>query len=86
MKKKNLIIFILIVITLGLITTGCCGERIESDDYSHYQVLVNAGSVFGYTFKDEETGVWYVCGRGGITPRLNADGSLYKDLKECRYE
>lgn len=76
MRKKILIG--LLITMLGLNATGCAfGEPIENDNYSHYQVMVNNGSVFGYTFKDEETGVWYVCGRGGITPRLNADGSLY---------
>ena len=48
-------------------------------DNTEYQILLNVGSCFVYSFRDEETGVWYVATRGGVTPRLNADGSLYVD-------
>jgi len=40
--------------------------------------LAKIGSNYTYTFYDVETGVWYIAtNNGGITPRLNADGTLY---------
>lgn len=75
--KKKVIGFILVsAICFGL--TGCVeGERIENSDKIEYSILLNEGSCFVYTFKDEETGVWYIATSKGVTPRLNADGTLY---------
>lgn len=42
-----------------------------------YSILLSEGSCFVYTFKDEETGVWYISTSKGVIPRLNADGTLY---------
>lgn len=42
------------------------------------QKLAKIGSNYTYTFYDVETGVWYIAtNNGGITPRLNVDGTLY---------
>ena len=76
MKK---LVLILLALTLVLCLVGCeeynettLGEKNNSDIY---------------IWTDEETGVQYVVyslvvkggggGAGGITPRLNADGTLY---------
>ena len=77
MKKKVIGFILIFSICFGL--TGCIeGERVESSDKIEYSILLNDGTCFVYTFKDEETGVWYISTyRGGTTPRLNADGTLY---------
>ena len=76
MKKKVIGLILVLAICFGL--TGCVeGERIENSDKIEYSILLNEGSRFVYTFKDEETGVWYISTSEGITPRLNADGTLY---------
>ena len=76
MKKKVIGLILILAICFGL--TGCVeGERIENPDKIEYSILLNEGSCFVYTFKDEETGVWYIATSKGVTPRLNADGTLY---------
>ena len=76
MKKKVIGLILILAISFGL--TGCVeGERIENSDKIEYSILLNEGSCFVYTFKDEETGVWYIATSKGVTPRLNADGTLY---------
>ena len=52
-------------------------NRTDSEYNTPYQILLNSGSCFVYTFRDEATGVWYISSSKGVTPRLNADGSLY---------
>lgn len=75
MKK---ILAIILIITLILCMTGCLnGETQESEKNTIHKMLLNTGSCFVYTFQDVETGVWYLSTSEGITPRLNADGSLY---------
>lgn len=76
MKKKAIGLILVLAICFGL--TGCVeGERIENSDKIEYSILLHKGSCFVYTFKDEETGVWYIATSKGVTPRLNADGTLY---------
>lgn len=76
MKKKAIGLILVLAICFGL--TGCVeGERIENSEKIEYSILLNEGSCFVYTFKDEETGVWYIATSKGVTPRLNADGTLY---------
>ena len=77
MKKKVIGLILVLAICLGL--TGCVeGEQIENTDKIEYSILLNDGGCFVYTFKDEETGVWYISTyKGGTIPRLNADGTLY---------
>lgn len=76
MKKKVIGFILALAMCFGL--TGCVeGERIENSDKIEYSILLNEGSCFVYTFKDEETGVWYIATSRGVTPRLNADGTLY---------
>lgn len=74
--KLPLIIVGTIILTFGL--TGCKGGNYqESEQAIDYSILLNSGSCFVYTFRDEETGVWYISTSEGITPRLNEDGTLY---------
>lgn len=74
--KLPLIIAIIFIFTFGL--TGCKnGNRKEYEYAIDYSILLNSGSCFVYAFRDEETGVWYISTSEGITPRLNADGTLY---------
>jgi hypothetical protein len=75
MKK----ILIVLLITTTLITGCTAGNKIETDidNPSEYQVLINNASLYVVTFKDPKTDVWYIKSSEGVTPRLNADGSLY---------
>jgi maltose-binding protein MalE len=83
MKKKIIIILSVIGLCFGL--AGCSADiatgentipSVENEDIS--------------IWTDDETGVQYIIyshgqdyqGMGGITPRLNADGSLYAENKE----
>ncbi len=70
MKKIFLMALILAVLLLAFL--GC-----ESEDSG----TENLSDSFIYIWIDEETGVHYVIfqgfRKGGITPRLNADGTLY---------
>ncbi len=69
-----------VAISLMLMTsmTACLhGEQEESVINTKNQMLLNSGSMYVYTFQDNETEVWYIATSKGITPRLNADGSLY---------
>ena len=75
MKK---IIVIILVIALMMCMAGCVeGMSLNAEENTAYKILLNIGSCFVYTFQDVETGVWYLSTSEGITPRLNADGSLY---------
>lgn len=79
MKNKILLIIGIIALTS---LTGCKGKEIKSEDEWVYDVKINAGSSFVYTTVDTETGVNYIVTNYGITPRLNADGSIYLSNKE----
>lgn len=71
MKK---VIFTLIVVILTLCLVGCDGSMentIKQKD--------NDGI---YIWIDEETGVQYIIYSSGITPRLNADGTLYTESED----
>ena len=76
MKKKVIGFILVLAICFGL--TGCVeGEQIENTDKIEYSILLNEGSCFVYTFKDEKPGAWHISTSRGVTPRLNADGTLY---------
>ena len=78
MKKMFLILIVVFIMTTVL--CGCVeGELEEARNNTEFQMWLNYGRCFAYSFKDEETGVWYVSTGEGVTPRLNADGSLYAD-------
>lgn len=74
--KKIIYMFLLI----SILAVGCSpvkGERKETVQDTNYKILLNSGSCFVYTFCDEETGVWYIATSEGITPRLQADKTLF---------
>lgn len=74
MKKRMAVLSIL----TALLLTGCTeGERLNDATGTKSQKLINWGSMYVYTFRDEKTGVWYIVTDGGITTRLESDGSLY---------
>lgn len=76
MKKK--LLMILLMATMAFVLFGCAGgQQLRVEENTEWQRLLNNGIVFVYSFRDEETGVWYIATDGGVTPRLNADGSLY---------
>lgn len=74
---KKLLMILAIILSISI--TGCVGgDGMDSAENTKYQILLNTGSLFAYTFCDEETGVWYISSSKGIMPRLNLDGTLYK--------
>lgn len=76
MKKKLLMVLLMAAMAFGL--SGCVeGQQLRAEENTEWQRMLNNGNVFICSFRDEETGVWYIATDGGITPRLNADGSLY---------
>lgn len=76
MRKK--IVLVALSVMIAMSTTACVkGEPKEHATDTQRQILLNTGSCFAYTFRDGATGVWYMSTSDGVTPRLNADGSLY---------
>lgn len=75
--KKIVSVILVLTMLMGLFCGCTLGEPQEDANDTKHQMLLNCGSCFVFTFKDGETGVWYVSTTGGLTPRLNADGSLY---------
>ena len=77
MKKKLILLLIMVIVVISI--TGCKSASDVPTNNTKASVLlfdVNYGSIS--TFKDPDTGVWYIINiDGGITPRLNGDGSLY---------
>lgn len=85
MKKKVLILALSCVIISML--AGCeikGGNMTETvpEGTVKYEVMLNTGSCFVYTFQDPATGVWYISTSKGITPRINSDGTLYKETEQ----
>lgn len=75
MFKKLLPMCLIIVVSISLI--GCKAVKKVEINKTEYSIILNSGSAFVYTFKDYNTGVWYISTSAGVTPRLNADGTLY---------
>lgn len=69
---------LLMAVILGLCLSGCKTNKNITTQNDDADIKI---------WTDTETGVQYViyadcvgyCGQGGITPRLNADGTLYHD-------
>lgn len=80
MKKVSCILLSLFLI---ICLTGCEESQINNNE----NIELNSEDTDIRFWTDEETGVQYVIyshgepykGMGGITPRLNADGTLYID-------
>lgn len=82
MKK---IIFVILVIVLVFCFLGCATQNHDTQNN-----LSKMDEREIYVWIDEKTGVQYIvyseksgyAGTGGITPRLNADGTLYIESEE----
>ena len=78
MKRKMILFLLFLSLTFGLCSCSPVpGDRKNSAENIKYQMLLNSGSCFVFVFQDKETGVWYISTTGGVTPRLNSDGTLY---------
>lgn len=79
MKK---VVFILLTLVLVLCLFGCETEASNEREITEANKGISSNV---YIWTDEKTGVQYIiysdisgyAGMGGITPRLNADGTLY---------
>ena len=81
LKYTVILICGMIGMIMGMIT-GCKGGDQQNsipDGVVKYEILLNTGSCFVYTFQDPETDVWYISTSEGIIPRLEADGGLYNE-------
>lgn len=78
MKKIICILLIFVIIALCV---GCSVEECETKTGTIEKLFVDGSGEGVVTFVDEKTGVNYLIfygyRKGGITPRFNADGSLY---------
>lgn len=78
--KRKIIALIIAVIMIVMLCSCVEGDRVEDRNDTKYQIwLNNSGKLSVYSFKDEETGVWYISNGKDIIPRLCPDGSLYVD-------
>ena len=78
MKIKMILFLLFLSLTFGLCSCSLVpGDMQNPSENTKYQMLLNSGSCFVFIFQDKETGVWYISTPGGVTPRLNADGTLY---------
>lgn len=77
MKKKLILLVLITVIFISI--TGCkSATDVPTNNTKASCLLSDARYGVVISFKDPDTGVWYISNAdGGITPRLNADGSLY---------
>ena len=84
MKKKILSIIVMFAISL-MLAIGC-GSTVQAEQPKVTEKTSNKNVYF---WTDEETGVQYIiyssgagyCGMGGITPRLNSNGTPYIPYK-----
>ncbi len=83
---KRIKIFTIAAIVAATLLTGC--EAMENDSPDNKElygedVLETVGNTYGesiFEIRDAKTGVHYFASRpGGITVRLNADGTPYVD-------
>ena len=74
---KKLLMCLIIIVSVSLV--GCKAGTEVKVNSTEYSIILNSGSTFVYTFKDPNTGVWYISTSNGVTPRLKADGTLYSE-------
>ena len=77
MKKK--LVLLLLMVTAVIFINGCkSATNIPTNNTKASVILFDANYGSISAFKDPDTGVWYIVNMdGGMTPRLNADGTLY---------
>ena len=81
---KKLLLTVLTIMLIMMCLTGCSSNRDIYADMPNNGVT-KTNNIHIEFWTDEETGVQYVIydrvcgygGMGGITPRLNSDGSVY---------
>lgn len=81
LKYTVILICSMIGMIMGMVT-GCKEGDVQNsipDGVVKYEILLNTGSCFVYTFQDPETDVWYISTSKGIIPRLGEDGGLYNE-------
>lgn len=79
--KRLKYIAVLVIAVISMVT-GCKGgdqQNTIPDGLVKYEILLNTGSCFVYTFQDPETDVWYISTSEGIFPRLGEEGGLYNE-------
>lgn len=83
---KKIKIFAIAAIVAAILLTGCEDRENDSSDNKELygeDVLETVGNTYGASFceiRDTKTGVHYFVSKpGGITVRLNADGTPYAD-------
>lgn len=69
---KRIICLLLICLSL----TGCVSGTKVPSKKTEYSVILNNGSSFVFTFKDQIQ-MYGISTENGVTPRLNQDGTLY---------
>lgn len=76
MKK---LVLLLLMVTVVISISGCkSATKVSTTNAKASTIISDARYGIISAFKDPDTGVWYIINaEGGITPRLNADGSLY---------
>ena len=82
---KKLLAIILTLMLMIACLSGCDIEIEIEENKSKYDGITKTNNINIDFWTDEETGVQYViynrnggkAGMGGITPRLNSDGSIY---------
>lgn len=74
---KKIIAGLVLMLMCAALCSCSGGDNLSCENNTDYRLLVNYGSMFVYEIKDADTGVWYICTEGGITPKLNADGTLF---------
>lgn len=78
LSDYNIVEIVIVGIFTIILLTMLIGSIVIGINGSELLTRVNGKSI--YTFEDLETGVWYLYSNDtGITPRLNADGTLYEE-------
>ena len=81
LKYTVILICSMIGMIMGMLTGCKSGDEQSSipDGVVKYEILLNTGSCFVYTFQDPETDVWYISTSEGVFPRLGESGGLYNE-------
>lgn len=83
MKKYK---YLLVMAAVSAVLLTGCKEGEYQDQIPErtvkYDLILNQGSCFVFTFEDPETGVWYISASDGVTPRLDENGELYRQKEE----
>lgn len=89
MKRRMLFMVMAVTITLSITGCGDGGIQVQSQTpMAATNTMRNASDFDFWIWTDQETGVQYIVYKdgygGGITPRINLDGSLYTGHLEVK--